>query len=78
MRAISSAGSEHLPYKQGVTGSNPVSPTKPHQRLFFWAISSVGLERLLDRQEVTGSNPVLPTILLNAPFRGFFIIQQKH
>jgi hypothetical protein len=26
--AISSAGSEHLPYKQGVTGSNPVSPTK--------------------------------------------------
>lgn len=25
--AISSAGSEHLPYKQGVTGSNPVSPT---------------------------------------------------
>ena len=28
MRAISSVGSEHLPYKQGVTGSNPVSPTK--------------------------------------------------
>ena len=27
---ISSAGSEHLPYKQRVTGSNPVSPTKPH------------------------------------------------
>jgi hypothetical protein len=25
--AISSAGTEHLPYKQGVTGSNPVSPT---------------------------------------------------
>ena len=23
----SSAGSEHLPYKQGVTGSNPVAPT---------------------------------------------------
>jgi hypothetical protein len=28
IREISSAGSEHLPYKQGVTGSNPVSPTK--------------------------------------------------
>src|SRR5690606_18830555 len=27
-REISSAGSEHLPYKQGVTGSNPVSPTR--------------------------------------------------
>jgi hypothetical protein len=26
-RGISSAGSEHLPYKQRVTGSNPVSPT---------------------------------------------------
>ena len=26
-RAISSVGSEHLPYKQGVTGSNPVLPT---------------------------------------------------
>ena len=26
-REISSAGSEHLPYKQRVTGSNPVSPT---------------------------------------------------
>ena len=25
--ALSSAGSEHLPYKQGVTGSNPVGPT---------------------------------------------------
>lgn len=26
-RAISSVGSEHLPYKQGVAGSNPASPT---------------------------------------------------
>ena len=26
-RGVSSAGSEHLPYKQGVTGSNPVRPT---------------------------------------------------
>ena len=25
-RGVSSAGSEHLPYKQGVTGSNPVLP----------------------------------------------------
>jgi hypothetical protein len=27
MREHSSAGSEHLPYKQRVTGSNPVAPT---------------------------------------------------
>lgn len=26
-RAFSSAGSEHLPYKQGVNGSNPLTPT---------------------------------------------------
>ncbi len=27
LRELSSAGSEHLPYKQRVTGSNPVAPT---------------------------------------------------
>ena len=37
-REISSAGSEHLPYKQGVTGSNPVSPTKPRQKPGFFYI----------------------------------------
>ena len=26
-REHSSAGSEHLPYKQGVIGSNPIAPT---------------------------------------------------
>ena len=26
-RALSSVGSEHLPYKQGVAGSNPAGPT---------------------------------------------------
>ena len=26
-REISSVGLEHLPYKQGVNGSNPLSPT---------------------------------------------------
>jgi hypothetical protein len=43
-REISSAGSEHLPYKQRVTGSNPVSPTTDKQPLssntewlfYFW------------------------------------------
>ena len=27
-REFSSVGSEHLPYKQGVAGSNPTIPTK--------------------------------------------------
>jgi len=35
-REFSSAGSEHLPYKQRVGGSNPSTPTKAsHQRGFF-------------------------------------------
>jgi hypothetical protein len=32
-REHSSAGSEHLPYKQGVTGSNPVAPTSPSKAI---------------------------------------------
>ncbi len=32
-RAISSVGSEHLPYKQRVGGSTPSSPTKDNQRV---------------------------------------------
>ena len=30
-RAFSSAGSEHLPYKQRVGGSNPSTPTTPKE-----------------------------------------------
>jgi hypothetical protein len=33
IRALSSVGSEHLPYKQGVAGSNPAGPTKPSSNL---------------------------------------------
>ena len=34
-RELSSAGSEHLPYKQRVAGSNPAVPTKPLHWGFF-------------------------------------------
>ena len=44
-RELSSAGSEHLPYKQGVTGSNPVAPTKPQKRGFFYALLIYYLQR---------------------------------
>ena len=39
--AISSAGSEHLVYTQGVGGSNPSSPTtlKPNTKVFGFFIS---------------------------------------
>ena len=40
LRAISSAGLEHLPYKQGVDGSNPSSPTsRSHAREVLRRIS---------------------------------------
>ena len=65
---LSSAGSERLPYKQRVGGSNPSAPTTENQPLtvmqvvfLFREHSSVGLERLLDKQEVSGSNPLVPT-----------------
>ena len=48
MRAFSSAGSEHLPYKQRVGGSNPSTPTTENQGVtenvapFFIALNSIG------------------------------------
>ena len=35
IRAFSSAGSEHLPYKQRVGGSNPSTPTREEQRILL-------------------------------------------
>ena len=42
-REFSSAGSEHLPYKQRVGGSNPSTPTKSLEEIrgFFYAQKSV-------------------------------------
>ena len=47
-RALSSVGSEHLPYKQGVEGSNPSGPTKGRlflDGLFYYRASML---RILD------------------------------
>ena len=70
-RAFSSAGSEHLPYKQRVGGSNPSTPTKrktkPSSEVqkkefsYFRAFSSAGSEHLPYKQRVGGSNPSTPT-----------------
>ena len=35
-REYSSVGSEHLPYKQRVIGSNPITPTKTSKPLTCW------------------------------------------
>ena len=37
-REFSSAGSEHLPYKQRVGGSNPSTPTKQSERVAFFVL----------------------------------------
>ena len=39
-RELSSAGSEHLPYKQRVGGSNPSAPTKASvsEAFLFWCV----------------------------------------
>ncbi len=58
-REHSSAGSEHLPYKQRVTGSNPVAPTvrKPHESGAFLFCSFV----ILYGRSI-GTNPVAPAV----------------
>jgi hypothetical protein len=49
--AHSSAGSEHLPYKQGVQGSNPCGPTKVTQKwvTFFIFIHALSLLHIILR-----------------------------
>ena len=61
VRALSSAGLEHLPYKQRVGGSNPSAPTYLSKAMR--ALSSAGLEHLPYKQRVGGSNPSAPTLM---------------
>ena len=50
-RALSSAGSEHLPYKQRVGGSNPSAPTKPSQSEGFLIIRHKKIVENLPRRK---------------------------
>ena len=75
-RALSSAGSERLPYKQRVGGSNPSAPTRKEPLLFLQAhraLSSAGSERLPYKQRVGGSNPSAPTKEKDIPMRMSFL-----
>ena len=74
-RALSSAGSERLPYKQRVGGSNPSAPTNRilfeiQKKLYtdssisIRTLSSAGSERLPYKQRVGGSNPSASTNIL--------------
>ena len=62
---------EHLPYKQGVTGSSPVVPTTP------WPGSSVGQNASLSRQRsrvrVPSESPITP-LQLSWQSRGLKIL----
>ena len=85
-RAFSSAGSEHLPYKQRVGGSNPSTPTKKIQSLSSVkrAFSSAGSEHLPYKQRVGGSNPSTPTkkeflyIIVSGDNRAFSSAGSEH
>ena len=68
---FSSAGLEHLPYKQRVGGSNPSTSTiKQTYRTF----SSAGLEHLPYKQRVGGSNPSTSTEAEPAHCVGYFFL----
>jgi hypothetical protein len=65
-RALSSAGSEHLPYKQGVVGSNPSAPTDNQSRsqnsLFLLKLKNYFFpNRSLACLRQVNSNPLAPT-----------------
>ena len=45
---------EHLPYKQGVTGSSPVGPIQ-----FLYADVAQLAEQLICNQQVIGSSPII-------------------
>jgi hypothetical protein len=51
---VGESGRPHLPVKEDIAGSNPVSTA------LQWALSSAG-ERFLDKEEVAGSIPASPT-----------------
>jgi hypothetical protein len=58
VRALSSVGSEHLPYKQGVTGSNPVGPTLSTKSMSYGMDFFV---RIILHSTTTAGNLVMTT-----------------
>ena len=49
---------EHLPYKQGVTGSSPVGPTVLPMKCGSCRCGSMA-EQLICNQQVVGSSPII-------------------
>ena len=56
--AVSSAGSERLPYKQDVGGSNPSLPTKTSLKRGFFSYKLSVLQKWRNRQTRWTQNPV--------------------
>ena len=71
---FSSAGLEHLPYKQRVGGSNPSTSTL---MMKYWTFSSAGLEHLPYKQRVGGSNPSTSTKKEPAHCVGYFFLRKS-
>ena len=59
---------EHLPYKQGVTGSSPVGPI--FYRSGFADVAQLA-EQLICNQQVIGSSPIIGFILYRYFLDGF-------
>ena len=70
-RAISSVGSERLPYKQNVSGSNPLSPTTENRKR-FGVVAQFWLEHRPVTPEVASSSLVYPAIKSSRK-RGLFV-----
>ena len=61
---------EHLPYKQGVTGSSPISPT-----IFSAEIAQL-VEQLICNQQVPGSSPGFGTIFFEISFQKKLLMEE--
>ena len=60
---LSSVGSEHLPYKQRVTGSNPVAPTDQNpsavvEGFFVYTSCQMQFEQVVETKNQKGASPV--------------------
>ena len=68
LRGILAQLGEHLPYKQGVTGSSPVGPTifyKRNNKCSHHADVAQLAEQLICNQQVIGSSPIIGFFFLN-------------
>jgi hypothetical protein len=74
-REISSAGSEHLVYTEGVGGSNPSSPTKKNRFYNLETVFLCSAHTILSKIECIKSNPQLSFPADFKPFKLFLLFR---